>query len=64
MGVLSSKYYVSNKIQRKTYLTVKERYTEVKKKSCNVLFLVCICGGPTSLTSLSHLCYMESRVAK
>lgn len=35
MGVLSSKYYVSNKIQRKTYLTVKERYTKVKKKKKN-----------------------------
>lgn len=38
MGVLSSKYYVSNKIQRKTYLTVKERYTKVKKKKNPAVF--------------------------
>lgn len=67
MGVLSSKYYVSNKIQRKTYLTVKERYTKVKKKikilqcslSCLHLWWAYI---PDKF--MSHLCYMESHVAE
>lgn len=45
MGVLSSKYYVSNKIQRKTHLTVKERYTEVKKNPAMFSFLFAFVVG-------------------